>query len=161
MRVTGSHVVFARETESESLCVTVARLDMDYYDYERLLDQACPIQFETSRDGLLEALKRVGIMTTSTDFAGVGLAMHTGGVKVSSAKSGDGHHAVEALPGRLTGTDEITMHFSLERLTRIIAGCEEDVTLEITDPRGNAVIRDDAGGLMMISALNPRVATSA
>jgi DNA polymerase-3 subunit beta len=122
------------------LSLTSRLIEGEFPNYRQLLPEGYESRLTASRQGLLEAVRRVGLM--ARDSAPVRLSFNALGVRLSSS-SPDLGEAVETVEARYEGED-LTVAFNPQYLAdglQVASG--ESVRLEVRDGLKPGIVRGD------------------
>ena len=122
------------------LSLTSRLIEGEFPNYRQLLPEGYESRLTSSRQGLLEAVRRVGLM--ARDSAPVRLSFNALGVRLSSS-SPDLGEAVETVEARYEG-DDLTVAFNPQYLAdglQVASG--ETVRLEVRDGLKPGIVRGD------------------
>jgi DNA polymerase-3 subunit beta len=123
------------------LTLTSRLIEGEFPNYRQLLPDAYESRLSASRQGLLEAVRRVGLM--ARDSAPVRLSFNALGVRLSSS-SPDLGEAVETVEARYEGED-LTVAFNPQYLAdglQVATG--ENVRLEVRDGLKPGIVRGES-----------------
>ena len=125
-----------------SLTLTSRLIEGEFPNYRQLLPEAHESRLTVSRQQLLDAVRRVGLL--ARDTTPVRIEFNALGVKLSSS-SPDLGEAVETVEARYEGED-LTVAFNPQYLADGLNACSgESVRLDVRDGLKPGVVRGDVG----------------
>jgi DNA polymerase III subunit beta len=122
------------------LGLTSRLIEGEFPNYRQLLPEGYENRLSVSRQGLLEAVRRVGLM--ARDSAPVRMAFNALGVRLSSS-SPDLGEAVETVEARFEGEDLVVAFNPNYLADGLAAAVGESVRLEVRDGLKPGIVRGD------------------